>query len=189
MTDLSSCFSYCYALQSVTWPSPPAPATVTFTNGSALIGWTAHGLKAGMAVVFSTTGSLPTNFTAGTIYYVIATGLTANVFEVSATNGGGAITAGSAGSGTQSCARVPLGAVTAVSSLFASCPSLARIDNCALWVTFTVASCNLSGTNLDAIYTALPTTSGKMITVTGNVGTATDTPSIATGKGWSVTGS
>ena len=142
-----------------------------------------------MAVVFSTTGSLPTNFTAGTIYYVIATGLTADVFEVSATNGGGAITAGSAGSGTQSCARVPLGAATTVTSLFNTCPSLARIDNCALWVTFTVASCNLSGANLDAIYTALPTTSGKTITVSGNVGTATDTPSIATGKGWSVTGS
>ena len=48
----------------------------------------------------------------------------------------------------------------------------------------------LSGSALDEIYTNLPTASASAaITVTSNYGTATDTPSIATAKGWTVTGS
>ncbi|WP_292099393.1 hypothetical protein [Mesorhizobium sp.] len=39
----------------------------------------------------SETGTLPTGITEGVEYYVIATGLTANTFQVSATNGGAAI--------------------------------------------------------------------------------------------------
>lgn len=43
---------------------------------------------------------------------------------------------------------------------------------------------------LDAFYTSLGTASGaQTITVTGSAGTATDTPTIATAKGWTVTGS
>lgn len=74
--------------------------TPTFTNGSAVINQTAHGYVANQPVFFTTTGTLPTNFSPQTVYYVIATGLTANAFEVSATVGGSAISAGSAGSGT-----------------------------------------------------------------------------------------
>jgi hypothetical protein len=74
-------------------------ATVTFTNSSANITWTANGLAHYAPVYFTTTGSLPTNFTAGTVYYVASTGT--NTITVSATPGGSAITAGSAGSGTQ----------------------------------------------------------------------------------------
>jgi hypothetical protein len=51
------------------------------------------------------------------------------------------------------------------------------------YVTF-----ELNGTQLDAYYTALPTIVSQTLTVTGNWGTATDTPSIATAKGWTVTG-
>ena len=51
----------------------------------------AHGLVSGDAVKFETTGVLPTGLTPGTTYYVIATGLTADDFEVSATIGGSAI--------------------------------------------------------------------------------------------------
>lgn len=96
--------------------SSPAP-TVTFTNSSAVIGATAHGLVAGTPVQLSTTGGLPTNFAVATTYYVSSTGLTANAFEVSATaptvvynpatgtitttTNGTPIVAGSAGSGTQ----------------------------------------------------------------------------------------
>ena len=77
--------------------------TVTISNASpAVVTYTAHGLAAGDTVTFSVTsgGSLPTGLTAGTTYYVIAAGLGANVFEVSATSGGAAINTGSAGSGT-----------------------------------------------------------------------------------------
>lgn len=47
-------------------------------------------------------------------------------------------------------------------------------------------ACKLSGPALDAIYTGLGTVSGKTITVTNNYGIASDTPTIATGKGWTV---
>jgi len=50
------------------------------------------------------------------------------------------------------------------------------------------SNCRLSQTALNAIYTALPITSLQTITVTGNWGTATDNPAIATAKGWTVTG-
>jgi hypothetical protein len=79
-------------------------ATATFTNGSANIGWTSHGLVANQTVYFTTTGTLPTNFSAGTVTtnnYYVRTVVDANTFTVSATPGGTAITAGSAGSGTQ----------------------------------------------------------------------------------------
>jgi surface protein len=54
--------------------------------------------------------------------------------------------------------------------------------------TFTVANCQLSGTALNEMYTNLPTVTGQTVTVTGNFGTATDNPAIATAKGWAVTG-
>ena len=83
----------------------PTPGAVTFSNGSATITCTGHGLQANDPVVFSTTDTLPTNFTAGTTYYVRSTPAM-DTFQVSATAGTGstntntAITAGSAGTGT-----------------------------------------------------------------------------------------
>jgi hypothetical protein len=75
---------------------------VTFTNGSASIGWPgATELAAGQIVRFLTTGALPTGFAINTNYFVSATGLTATTFQLAATNGGTPIVAGSAGSGTQ----------------------------------------------------------------------------------------
>ena len=61
----------------------------------------AHGLTAGTGVVFwsGPGAALPTGLTEGTIYYVIATGLTTDVFEVSATLGGSALDITAAGSG------------------------------------------------------------------------------------------
>lgn len=53
----------------------------------------AHGLSAGNQVVFwaSSGAVLPAPLAEGTIYFVIATGLTADVFEVSTTSGGAAV--------------------------------------------------------------------------------------------------
>jgi hypothetical protein len=79
---------------------PNTALAATFTNGSASIGAT-NSYVAGQMVQFMTTGALPTNFAAATTYYVISAGLSGSAFEVSATLGGSAITAGSAGSGTQ----------------------------------------------------------------------------------------
>lgn len=61
---------------------------------------TGHGLSAGNKVVFSTTGVLPTGLVAGTTYYVMSTGLTADAFQVSATEGGAAINTTGSQSGT-----------------------------------------------------------------------------------------
>jgi hypothetical protein len=47
---------------------------------------------------------------------------------------------------------------------------------------------NMSGQTLDNLYTHLPTVSGKTINITSNRGAGEDTPSIATAKGWTVTG-
>lgn len=74
--------------------------TATFSNGSANIGWTSHGLSLSDPVYFKTSGALPTGFAATTLYFV-QTVVDANTIKVSATSGGSAITAGSAGSGTQ----------------------------------------------------------------------------------------
>jgi hypothetical protein len=71
--------------------SNASPAVITITNTCA----------AGDQVVFSTTGGLPTGLTVGTIYYVIAAGLSSSSFEVSTTLGGSAVNTSSGGSGTQ----------------------------------------------------------------------------------------
>lgn len=72
--------------------------TVTI-GASAVFTSVGHGLTAGRTVIFSTTGALPTGITAGTVYYVISAGLTANDFEVSTTIGGSAITTSGSQSG------------------------------------------------------------------------------------------
>jgi hypothetical protein len=79
-----------------------APATVTTSIASpCVVGWSAHGLSVGDAVVFNTTGALPTGLTAGTVYYVISAGYGANSFEISTSIGGGAVNTSGTQSGTQ----------------------------------------------------------------------------------------
>jgi len=74
---------------------------VTITNASpgVVSKATAHGLVAGNAVKFTTSGGLPTGLVAGVTYWVIAAGLTTTAFEVALTPGGAAINTPSAGSG------------------------------------------------------------------------------------------
>lgn len=65
--------------------------TVTGDNTTDLFTTSAaHGFEAGRAVVF-TGDDLPAGITAGTTYYVIATGLTATAFSVATTVGGSAV--------------------------------------------------------------------------------------------------
>lgn len=72
---------------------------------------TAHGLALNNVVYFSTTGALPTGLTAGTAYYVISAGLTADAFQVSATEGGSAVNTSGSQSGTHSITMECHGAV------------------------------------------------------------------------------
>lgn len=62
-------------------------STVTITLASpGVFTWANHGLPAGSAVEFRTTGALPTGLTAGTVYYVASdSNLTTNTFAVSDT--------------------------------------------------------------------------------------------------------
>ena len=68
-----------------------SPAVVTYNNS----------FVANQAVVFTTTGALPTGLTANTTYYVMATNLSSTSFQVSATQGGAAINTSGTQSGTQ----------------------------------------------------------------------------------------
>lgn len=90
-----------------------------------------------------------------------------------------------------------MSATTYCQSAFGSCYSL--VDGSGLTdirESISFDNCQLSGTSLNAIYTNLPTVSGKNINVTvnwgsvstGSAGTwnAPHTPSIATAKGWTV---
>tara|TARA_R110000851_G_scaffold96046_1_gene208424 strand:+ start:12395 stop:13906 length:1512 start_codon:yes stop_codon:yes gene_type:complete len=72
-------------------------ATITIATPS-VVSNTAHGLIAADSVEFTTDGALPTGLLASTTYFVIATGLTANAFQLALTIGGDAINT----SGTQS---------------------------------------------------------------------------------------
>ena len=75
-----------------------------------------------------------------------------------------------------------------LASIFANCPTLSRIQATNINYTFSVTNCRLSSAALNEIYTNLPTVTGQTITVTGNFGVTDDDPSIATAKGWTVTG-
>ena len=73
-------------------------------------------------------------------------------------------------------------------NMFSNCTNLSRIKITGFKYTFSVAGCKLSATALDKLYTYLATVTGQTITVSSNHGTVSDTPSIATAKGWTVTG-
>ena len=76
-----------------------------------------------------------------------------------------------------------------LTTIFSACNSISRNRMSGINATVSVASQNLGATQLDEIYTNLSSSGAtKTITVTGNWGTASDTPSIATAKGWTVTG-
>lgn len=65
-----------------------------------IISLTAHGFNVNDAVMFTTTGALPTGLTPGTTYYVGNANFTANSFAVSATPNGSEINTSGAQSGT-----------------------------------------------------------------------------------------
>lgn len=67
--------------------------------------------------------------------------------------------------------------------------NLRRMSATGMNASFDVSNNNLDSTALNEIYTnASATGTAKTITITGNWGAANDNPSIATAKGWTVTG-
>jgi hypothetical protein len=112
----------------------------------------------------------------------------------------------------QYCPGITMGTATSVANMFYRCwnmhsiPSTINFSNVATTTTaffenFSLSSCGITGisrnvdftnacmgpTALNNLYTSLQT-AVRTITVTGNWGTASDNPSIATAKGWTVTG-
>lgn len=84
-------------------PVSKALALTSISNASpAVFSLNAHGLSVDDAIVLSTSGSLPTGLSVGTVYYVISAGFGANSFQVSTSIGGSAVNTSSAGSGTHS---------------------------------------------------------------------------------------
>lgn len=75
------------------------PFTVTIASPGVFTA-TRHGLLSGTPITLSTSGALPTGLAEYTTYYVIATGLTADTFRLSATLGGSAINTSGSQSGT-----------------------------------------------------------------------------------------
>jgi hypothetical protein len=76
------------------WPVGGQPLQAgTVEDGGDLITSYAHGLSAGhRVVVMDVAGAgVPTGATEGTVYWVLAAGLTTDVFAISATSGGAAI--------------------------------------------------------------------------------------------------
>lgn len=89
------------------------PNACTVTASTDLIGVTAHGYVAGSGVVFDTSAN---GITAGIVYYVLASGLAANAFKVSTSDGGGALDITSDGTNTvrrwKKCTNVKIGKFT-----------------------------------------------------------------------------
>ncbi len=77
--------------------------TFTVTSASpAVFTAVAHGLVETNTIILSTTGALYTGLVAGTTYYVIAAGLTADTFELSLSSGGAAVNTSGSESGVHS---------------------------------------------------------------------------------------
>ena len=82
--------------------SAPTGSTCTISIANpAEVTLTSHGFTAGAVIKFTTTGSLPGGISTLSRFYVLAAGLTANTFRLSATSGGTAIETTGSQSGTQ----------------------------------------------------------------------------------------
>jgi hypothetical protein len=105
---IESCRPYQFKVERGADCTPESDVTISVADPG-VVTWTAHGLFANQPIVFSTTGSLPTGLTAGTVYYVSSTGLTADLFSVSATAGGAPIETTAPGSGVHTASAPPVG--------------------------------------------------------------------------------
>jgi surface protein len=71
-------------------------------------------------------------------------------------------------------------------TVFNGCVSLSKIEAYGFKFSFSVASCKLSDTSLNALFSNLGTTTGQTITASGNYDYAASNTTLATAKGWAV---
>jgi hypothetical protein len=118
--------------------------TSGITIGTDTIAYTAHGLIAGDAVkYFHGGGTAATGLTNNTTYYVIASGLTANAFKVSATEGGAAVDISGTGNNAQYFDLI--GKVTATAAADLGYKSAGSSATHAGWVIRTVGTGGRAG--------------------------------------------
>lgn len=105
---IEDCRPYRFKVERGASCSPESEVTISVAD-PAVITWDDHGLTGGDVVMFTTDGTLPTGITAGVVYYVLDSGLTANTFQVSATDGGTPVDTTAAGTGVHTATAPPLG--------------------------------------------------------------------------------
>lgn len=75
-------------------------SSITIDGGTPTFNCDCHGFSAGDKVIFTGGADIPCGLSLNTVYYVIATGLTASAFQVSATSGGASISVTGTATGT-----------------------------------------------------------------------------------------
>ena len=106
LCDGSACSQTAYAALYAAIVATLGAVTVTIAS-PAVFTLTNHGLIAGDVVYLETSGALPTGLSSDVPYYVIASGLTTNTFELSASRGGTAINTSGSQSGTHTLHHAP----------------------------------------------------------------------------------
>lgn len=182
LTHVGNMFTACYRLTTVTLPSGAFGGSITSTS----------------QMFLNCTNLRRIVFPSGALAAVAnLSGLFENCYSLNYVEFAGALTSvtniSTMFSGCLSLEHVKFttgsfGSVATASTPFNNASKVSRIQNLEIPISFTVANCRLGSAALDEIYTSLPSVTAT-ITVTGNPGTSADTPSIATGKGWTVTGS
>lgn len=174
-TNFSIMFSYCYSLTSV-----PLLNTASGTDFSYMF----EGCRSLQSVPLLNTAS-GSNFSG--MFRDCSTLQSVPLLNTAAGTDFGSMFWGCAS--LQSAPLLNTAAGTIFSNMFLNCTALAKGRLAGTTRSISYASLMLSASALNDIYTGLGTAAGaQTITVTGNWGTTSDTPSIATAKGWTVTG-
>jgi microcystin-dependent protein len=124
-----------------------------------------HQLVEGDPIRFTTTGTLPTGIVAGTQYYVIAAGLTADTFRFSATVGGAAVNTSGTQSGVHTLYCAPWGLGDGETTF--NLPNLAGRELLGTSPAYPLGSTGGSTTHTHGVGSL--TTSSVPVTVTGTV--------------------
>ncbi len=122
---IEECSNYEFKVEAGVGCIPTSVATISIATPGVITVPAGHGFDIGSPVVFSTDGALPTGLTAGTTYYVVATGFTPTAFSVATTPGGSAIATSSTQSGIHTVTGSPVGAT----ALFRGLPGEGTMNN------------------------------------------------------------
>jgi surface protein len=174
VTNMSSMFSDCVSLQSV-----PLFNTGSVTSMTSMF----NGCRGMKSVPLFNAGSVTDM---SNMLFNCASLQSVPLFNTnSVTNMGGMFI------GCSSLQSVPLfnaGSVTNMVNMLNNCTSIGRSRLTGVKITHSYAACNLSATALNEVFANLATVTGQTITITNNPGAATCDRTIATAKGWTVTG-